>query len=144
MTATSGNSNNNQALLATIGRVLIAIIFIISGFGKISAPEATQGYIASVGMPVPFLAYIGAILIEFGGGILLIIGYRARLVAAIMAVFTVVAALYFHHAFGDQNQMVHFLKNISMAGGLLQVVAFGAGAFSLDNRRVAGSPSAAR
>jgi putative oxidoreductase len=140
----SAPSSNNQALLATIGRVLIAVIFIISGFGKIAGPEATQGYIASVGMPAPFLAYIGAIVIELGGGILLIIGYRARLVAAIMAVFTVVAALYFHHAFGDQNQMVHFLKNVSMAGGLLQVVAFGAGAFSLDNRRAVGSPAAAR
>jgi putative oxidoreductase len=131
----STTSSNNQALLATVGRILIAVIFVISGFGKISAPEATQGYIASVGMPAPLLAYIGAVIVELGGGILLILGYRARLVAAIMAIFTVVAALYFHHAFGDQNQMVHFLKNISMAGGLLQVVAFGAGAFSLDNRR---------
>jgi putative oxidoreductase len=133
----SATSSNNQALLATVGRILIAVIFVISGFGKISAPEATQGYIASVGMPAPLLAYIGAVIVELGGGILLILGYRARLVAAIMAIFTVVAALYFHHAFGDQNQMVHFLKNISMAGGLLQVVAFGAGAFSLDNRRSA-------
>ncbi|HEY4316650.1 MAG TPA: DoxX family protein [Herbaspirillum sp.] len=139
----SATSSNNQAMLATVGRVLIAVIFIMSGFGKIGAPEATQGYIASVGMPAPLLAYIGAVIVELGGGILLILGYRARLVAAIMAIFTVVAALYFHRAFGDQNQMVHFLKNISMAGGLLQVVAFGAGAFSLDNRRTS-APVAAR
>jgi putative oxidoreductase len=132
----STSSNNNQAAIALIGRLLIAIIFLLSGFGKITAPEATQGYIASVGMPAPLLAYIGAVIVELGGGILLLIGYRVRLVAAIMALFTIIAALYFHHAFGDQNQMVHFLKNLAMAGGLLQVVAFRAGAFSIDSRRV--------
>jgi putative oxidoreductase len=129
------SNNNSQAALAVVGRILIAIIFIISGFGKISAPEATQGYIESVGMPLPLLAYFGAIVVELGGGALLVIGYRVRVVAAIMALFTVIAALFFHHGFADQNQMVHFLKNIAMAGGLLQIVAFGAGAFSLDNRR---------
>jgi putative oxidoreductase len=132
----STSSNNNQAAIALAGRLLIAIIFLLSGFGKITAPEATQGYIAAVGMPAPLLAYIGAIIVELGGGILLLIGYRVRPVAAIMAIFTVIAALFFHHAFGDQNQMIHFLKNLAMAGGLLQVVAFGAGAFSIDNRRV--------
>ena len=132
----STSSNNNQAAIALVGRLLIAIIFLLSGFGKITSPEATQGYIASVGMPAPLLAYIGAIIVELGGGILLLIGYRVRLVAAIMAIFTIITALFFHHAFGDQNQMVHFLKNLAMAGGLLQVVAFGAGAFSIDSRRV--------
>ncbi|HEY4074046.1 MAG TPA: DoxX family protein [Herbaspirillum sp.] len=131
----STSPNNNQAAIALAGRLLIAIIFLLSGFGKITAPEATQGYIASVGMPAPLLAYIGAVIVELGGGILLLIGYRVRVVAAIMAIFTVIAALFFHHAFGDQNQMVHFLKNLAIAGGLLQVVAFGAGAFSIDSRR---------
>jgi putative oxidoreductase len=140
----NSTSNNNQALVATVGRILIAIIFLISGFGKVSAPEATQGYIASVGMPAPLLAYLGSVLVELGGGILLVVGYRTRLVAAIIAVYTLVAALYFHHAFGDQNQMVHFLKNLAMAGGLLQVVAFGAGSFSLDSRRRGASATAAR
>jgi putative oxidoreductase len=132
----STSANNNQAAIALAGRLLIAIIFLLSGFGKITAPEATQGYIASVGMPAPLLSYIAAVIVELGGGILLLIGYRVRPVAAIMAIFTIIAALFFHHAFGDQNQMIHFLKNLAMAGGLLQVVAFGAGAFSIDNRRV--------
>jgi putative oxidoreductase len=140
----NSTSNNNQALVATVGRILIAIIFLISGFGKVGAPEATQSYIASAGMPAPLLAYLGAVVVELGGGILLVVGYRTRLVAAIIAVYTLVAALYFHHAFGDQNQMVNFLKNLAMAGGLLQVVAFGAGAFSLDGRRRGASATVAR
>ena len=81
------------------------------------------------------LAYLIAIVIEVGGGVLLVLGFQTRLVALIMAVFSVATALGFHHDFADQNQMIHFLKNIAMAGGLLQVVAFGAGALSLDGRR---------
>jgi putative oxidoreductase len=120
---------------AAFGRLLIAVIFLVSGLGKIAAPAATQGYIASAGLPVPMLVYLIAIVIEVGGGVLLVLGFQTRLVALIMAVFSVATALGFHHDFADQNQMIHFLKNIAMAGGLLQVVAFGAGALSLDGRR---------
>lgn len=123
-------------LLAAVGRLLLAIMFILSGLGKIGAPEATQGYIASVGLPSPMLGYLLSILVEVGGGVLLVVGYRARLVSLVLAAFTVVAALVFHHNFADQNQMIHFLKNISIVGGLLQVAAFGAGALSLDGRRL--------
>jgi putative oxidoreductase len=98
----------------------------------------TQGYIASVGLPLPILSYLIAITVEVCGGVLLIVGYRTRIVASILAIFTLATALSFHTAFGDQNQMVHFLKNICIAGGLLQVVAFGAGSLSIDNRQ---SPS---
>ena len=128
-------SQNNY--YAVIGRLLLASIFILSGFGKISAPEATQGYIASVGLPVPMLAYLAAIVAELGGGILLVVGYRARLVSLLLAAFTVATAVLFHRNFGDQNQMMHFMKNIAIAGGLLQIAAFGAGSLSLDARRLA-------
>jgi putative oxidoreductase len=121
-------------IYAAFGRFLIAIMFIISGIGKIAAPEATQGYIASVGLPLPMLSYLLAIVAELGGGILLLVGYRARVISLAMAIFAVVTALVFHHNFADQNQMIHFLKNFAIAGGLLQVAAFGAGAFSLDER----------
>jgi putative oxidoreductase len=121
--------------LSSVGRVLLALIFILSGIGKIAAPEATQGYIASVGIPFPMLAYLAAIVAEVGGGALLLLGYKARLVSLLLAAFTVVAGLLFHSNFGDQNQMIHFLKNLAIAGGLLQVAAFGAGALSLDARR---------
>jgi putative oxidoreductase len=120
--------------VAAIGRLLIAVIFIMSGLGKIADPTGTQGYIASAGLPVPLLAYLTAIVVEVGGGILLVVGYQTRIVALVMAAFTLAAALGFHNNFADQNQMIHFLKNIAMMGGLLQVVAFGAGAFSLDGR----------
>jgi putative oxidoreductase len=133
-------SENNTTALPLIGRILIAAIFIISALGKIAAPEATQGYIASVGLPAPLLSYLASIAIELGGGVLLLVGYRTRLVAAGLAVFSVVSALIFHHALGDQNQLFHFLKHLAMAGGLLQVVAYGAGAYSFDNK----SPRAAR
>jgi len=126
---------NTSNRTAVIGRVLISVLFLLSGIGKIAAPAATQGYIASVGLPEPLLAYIGSTLIEVGGSLLLILGCRAREVAAVLAVFTMITAVVFHSNFADQNMMVHFLKNVAITGGLLQVVAYGAGAFSLDARR---------
>ena len=83
---------------------------------------------------MPPLAYVVAVALELGGGLLLITGYQARIVALALAVFSVVAGVAFHSNFADQNQMFHFLKNVMMAGGLLQIVAFGAGALSLDSR----------
>jgi putative oxidoreductase len=127
--------NTQLRYLPVIGRLLIAVIFLISGLGKIAAPAMTQGYIASVGLPLPLVGYLIAIAVEIGGGILLVVGFQTRIVALVMAAFTVATALGFHHDFGDQNQMVHFLKNIAMTGGLLQIVAFGAGGFSIDSRR---------
>jgi putative oxidoreductase len=138
----------SQNKLYTVGgRFLIAIMFVLSGIGKIGAPEATQGYIAAVGLPMPMLAYWLAIVTEIGGGILLVLGYRARIVSLALALFAVATALclalalfavatalFFHHDFADQNQMIHFLKNLAIAGGLLQIAAFGAGALSLDGR----------
>lgn len=122
--------------LAAVGRLFLAILFIFSGLGKIMAPEATQGYIASVGLPLPLLSYLLAIVVEFGGGLLLVVGYQTRIVSLVIAAFTLATAFAFHNNFADQNQMIHFLKNISIAGGLLQVAAFGAGALSLDARRL--------
>lgn len=122
--------------IAAVGRLLLAIIFIFSGLGKIMAPEGTQGYIASVGLPLPVFSYLLAIIVEVGGGILLVIGYQTRIVSLVIAAFTLATALFFHNNFADQNQMIHFLKNISIVGGLLQVAAFGAGSLSLDARRL--------
>ncbi|CAB3725677.1 Inner membrane protein YqjF [Paraburkholderia sediminicola] len=118
--------------LPLLGRILIGAPFVMSGLGKLAAYSATVGYIAAMGLPVPPLAFILAVLTELGGGLLLLSGYRARTVSLGMAVFCVVTALFFHHNFADQNQMIHFLKNVMMAGGLLQITWFGAGAFSLD------------
>ena len=127
-------SNVNPGVVPFVGRILVAAIFILSGLSKIGAPAATQGYIAAMGLPAPLLAYVGAIVVELGGGLLLLAGYRTRLVAAALAVFSIVTAFVFHHALADQNQMIHFLKNFAMAGGLLQFVAYGAGRISVDGR----------
>jgi putative oxidoreductase len=129
------STNNAQSALPLVGRVLLAVIFILSGLSKLAAPAGTQAYIASVGVPLPLVAYAVSIVVELGGGLLLLVGYRTRFAAAVLAIFTVAAALLFHLAFGDQNQFIHFMKNLAITGGLLQVVAFGAGSFSFDKRR---------
>jgi putative oxidoreductase len=120
--------------IALIGRVLIGVLFLMAGLSKLGAPAATQGYITSVGLPAPFAAYGVAVLIEVVGSVLLIVGFQVRVVAAVLALFTLVTALFFHNNFADQNQMIHFFKNVAILGGLLQVAAFGAGKLSLDNR----------
>ena len=118
-----------------IGRILIASLFVPAGFGKITGFQGAVGYAESAGMPVPALAIAAAIAIEFGGGLLLLVGYKTRWVAAAMALFSVVAALFFHNNFADQMQQINFFKNIAIAGGLLNFVYFGAGPLSLDNRK---------
>ncbi|MDP9423989.1 MAG: DoxX family protein [Pseudomonadota bacterium] len=120
--------------VALVGRILLATIFVMSGAAKLADPAGTIGYIGAAGLPLAPVAYAGAVAIELGGGIALILGYRTRIVAATLALFSLLAAMGFHSAFADQNQMIHFMKNVAMAGGLLQVVAFGGGRLSLDAR----------
>ncbi|WP_322998913.1 DoxX family protein [Castellaniella sp.] len=117
-----------------IGRILIAILFWVGVSGKIAQPAGTIGYIGSAGIPLPTLAYAATVFVELVLPILLVLGYRTRLSALILAIFSVVAALFFHAQFGDMNQSTHFFKNLAIAGGLLQLTAFGAGALSLDAR----------
>ena len=128
--------------VALTGRVLIGVLFFMSGLSKIAAPAATQGYIAAMGLPAPEIAYFGAVAVEVLGSLLLIAGYRVRHAAIGMALFTLATALVFHKNFADQNQMIHFMKNIAITGGLLQVAAFGGGRFSLDGRRARRAPVA--
>ncbi|WP_432260883.1 DoxX family protein [Cupriavidus sp. TMH.W2] len=107
-------------------------IFLMSGFGKLVNPEGTKAYIASAGLPWPDLAYVVAIVIELGLGAALVLGYRTRIVAFVMAVFTLAAALGFHSNFADPKQLINFMKNIAIIGGFLQIIAIGAGSVSLD------------
>ena len=115
------------------GRLLIGLPFAMSGLGKLAATGPTKQMIAAAGLPFPALALAVAIVVELGGGLALVAGYRTRFVAAVLAVFSIAAALSFHTNFADQNQMIHFLKNVMITGGLLQIIAFGAGALSVDN-----------
>ena len=120
--------------LPLLGRLLIGLPFLMSGFGKLTAFGATTAYIGSVGLPLAPLGWAIAVAFEIGGGLLLVLGFRARAVALGLAVFTLATAIFFHRNFADQNQMIHFLKNIMIVGGLLQIAHFGAGRFSLDAR----------
>ena len=134
--AAAPRSTDRAAGLAAFGgRIAIAAIFILSGASKLAAPAGTIGYIASAGLPLPTVAYAIAVAVELLGGIALILGYRTRFVAAALAVFSVAAAFGFHNQLADQNQFIHFFKNIAIAGGLLQIVALGAGRVALDARR---------
>ena len=125
---------NASDSISLTGRILISLPFLMSGISKFVAPAATIAYIASVGLPLPPAAYAIAVAIEIGGGLLLLLGVYTRSVAAIMAIFTMATALAFHANFVDQDQMIHFLKNLMITGGLLQLAAFGSGQFSVDAR----------
>ena len=127
--------DKSNRYLPLLGRVLIGAPFILSGLGKLAAHDATVGYIGSVGLAFPQLGWLIAIVVEMGGGALLLVGYRARLVALVVGLFTLATAIFFHRNFADQNQMIHFLKNIMIVGGLLQIVYFGAGPMSIDASR---------
>jgi len=114
------------------GRILIALIFIVSGIGKIGGYEATQGYMAAMG--VPGLLLPGVIVTELGGGVLIALGLFTRPAAAALAGFSIVSGMIFHSNFADMMQQIMFLKNLAMAGGFLFLVARGAGKISLDRR----------
>lgn len=128
-TATLPSTQND--MLALTGRILIAAIFVLSDLAKFTDLTGTAAYVASAGLPAPTMAALGAALLETIGGIALLIGFRTRLVAIALAAFTLVAAAFFHAHLGDQNQFIHFFKNVAVAGGLLQVAAFGPGRFAL-------------
>jgi putative oxidoreductase len=120
------------------GRLLIGLPFAMSGLSKLAAIGPTTDMIRAAGLPLPPLALALSVTVEVGGGLLLVAGFQTRIVAAVLALFSLATAFSFHSNFADQNQMIHFLKNVMMAGGLLQIVAFGAGALSVDNRGVKG------
>jgi len=120
-----------------VGRILLALIFLLSGFGKLTGFEGTVGYIASKGLPLPQLAAAAAIVVELGGGLMVVFGWKARWGAAALFVFTALSALLFHNFWAAapdqaQNQMIHFMKNVSVLGGLLYVVVHGSGPLSVD------------
>ena len=128
-------TNAYRDAASTAGRVLLALLFFAAGLGKLGALAGTVGYIASKGLPMPGLLYALAVAAEIVGGALLLIGFKTRTAALGLAAFTVVAAIIFHSQFSDQNEMIHFMKNLAITGGLLLVAASGAGRFSLDARR---------
>ena len=126
------NSGGTSDGLALAGRVLASSIFIILGWGKLMGMAGTKAYFAKVGVPLPEIAYWVAVAVELGGGVLFLLGLQTRIVGIVLAVFCVATALLAHANFADPGQQINFLKNLSMAGGLLAFAAYGGGAFSLD------------
>lgn len=130
-------NTNVQNTAALVGRILLVVMFITSGFGKVTGFEGTVGYITSKHLPMPQVAAIIAILCELGAGILVLIGFKARWAAIVLAIFTVAAGILFHDfwnadAASKMMQQINFWKNISIAGGFLMVFAFGPGRYSMD------------
>lgn len=128
-----------QNFLTLVGRVLLALMFLLSGYGKISAFDGTVGYIASVGLPLPQVLAALAVVVEIGAGIALVIGWKARWAALALAIFTVLAGVLFHNYWAmpadkQMLQQIMFLKNLAITGGLLFVTAFGPGGWSVDRR----------
>jgi putative oxidoreductase len=121
-----------QDLAAPVGRILLSLIFIISGFGKIANYAGTQGYMESMGVPGALLPLV--IAVELLGGLAVILGWHTRLAAFLLAGFSLVSGVIFHANFGDQMQTIMFLKNLALAGGFLMIVSHGAGPYSIDNR----------
>ena len=122
-----------NGVIQLIGRVLLALIFVIAGVGKISDPAGTIGYMQSVNLPAILLW--PAIALELLGGLAIAVGYKTRLAAFALAGFCLLTAALFHSNFADQMQLILCLKNIAIAGGLLLLATGGHTAFSFDNRR---------
>ncbi len=122
-----------NGIMQLIGRIMLALIFVLAGLGKIQDPAGTAGYMQSMG--VPSILLWPTIALEVLGGLAIAVGYKTRLAAFALAGFTILAAVLFHRNFGDQMQMIMFLKDIAIAGGLLLLAVGGRTAYSMDNRR---------
>jgi putative oxidoreductase len=134
--------NATQAPVMLVARVLLALMFLLAGISKFGGLEGTAGYIASKGLPAPQLLAIATAALEVVAAVLIIVGWQARWAALALAAFTLLASVLFHNywAMPAEQQMMQqlmFMKNIAVVGGLLAIFAFGAGAWSLDAKRVA-------
>lgn len=119
-------------VIELVGRILLSIMFIMAGYSKIGGYEGTQGYMEAMGVPGMLLPLV--IILELGGGLLLLAGFQARIVAFLLAGFCLLSGFIFHFQPAEQMQMIMFMKNITIAGGLLFIVAHGAGVLSIDAR----------
>jgi putative oxidoreductase len=132
-----------RTYLPLFGRILLGLIFVMSGITKITGFEATQQQMASQGMPLTAILLVGAIVVEILGGLSVILGLWARAGAVALFLFLIPATLIFHTDFSQQTQVIMFLKNLSIMGGLLLVAAFGSGAYRLRARSDSGGTASA-
>ena len=127
------DSHSNE--FALVGRVLYSSLFVLYGYFKITSFAGTTAYMAKQGLPAPALFAALAVLFELGGGLLLLVGYQTRLVALSLAVYVIVAILIAHRNWADANQLAHFWKGVTIAGGGFALAALGGGSYSIDGRR---------
>ena len=128
-----------ESLAAFLGRIFLALLFVVSGVGKITGYAGTAAYMASKGLPMVDVLLPLTIAVELGGGLLLALGWKARWAAAVLLLFLIPTTLIFHQFWGlepklMQMQKIHFLKNVAIMGGMLMVLAIGAGAWSVDRK----------
>lgn len=124
--------NKLQNSTELLGRILMAAIFILAGAGKITQYAGTQQYMAAMGVPGALLPLV--IALELGGGLLLVAGFKTRLIALALAGFSIASAVLFHSNLADQTMFIMFFKNVAMAGGFLIIATYGPGAYSLDSK----------
>lgn len=127
---TANSGLNSIAVL--IGRIFISILFILAGWAKLTAISGTAGYFGSLGLPMPTVTAVLVGLIEFLGGIAILVGFQTRIAAVIVALFTIGATLVAHMDFSDGLNVMMTQKNLAIAGGLLALAAYGAGSYSVD------------
>ena len=123
-----------NTIASLIGRVMMSAIFVEGGINKALAPDATMAMFAKLSLPNPPLAYAVTLAIEILGGVAVLVGWKTRWAAVVLAIWCIATAMVAHFHPGDKGQMIHFMKNVCMAGGSLQLYVLGAGRFSLDRR----------
>jgi putative oxidoreductase len=124
---------NNVILL--VARILLSVMFIMAGLQKFGDLGGTAGYISSVGLPAGSVLAVLTAIFEVVGGLAILVGFQTRLFSYLLAAFCVVASIFFHANFADMNQMLFFMKNVTIAGGFLALSVAGAGGISIDGRR---------
>lgn len=129
------DSASGSAVLILLGRILLSIMFILAGFGKLTAIGGTAAWFGSLGLPAPTIVAVVVGLVELLGGLAILVGFQTRIVALVLAVFTLAATAVAHLDFADQMQVLLLQKNLTIAGGFLVLAAVGAGALSIDAKR---------
>ncbi|MCV3242228.1 DoxX family protein [Mesorhizobium sp. ZC-5] len=133
--STTGTDSGSGSVLILLGRILLSIMFILAGFGKLTAIGGTAGYFGSLGLPLPNVTAVVVGLVELLGGLAVLVGFQTRIAALVLAVFTLAATAVAHLNFADQMQVLLLQKNLCITGGFLVLAAVGAGALSIDAKR---------
>ncbi|MCO5082844.1 MAG: DoxX family protein [Rhizobiaceae bacterium] len=133
-TAPAASTSGAGSAAVLVGRILLSVLFILAGFGKLTAIGGTAGWFGSMGLPAPTVVAVVVGLLEFFGGLAVLAGFYSRIAAVALAIFTIAASLIAHTDFSDMSQALFFQKNLGIAGGFLLLAVFGPGAFAINRR----------